>query len=72
MLTATIFMPLFSAILVGLFGKQLGNRISQMATVLPMIASAILSIIILYLYGFEGQQHTVELFTWFASIMERK
>ena len=65
MLTATIFMPLFSAILVGLFGKQLGNRISQMATVLPMIASAILSIIILYLYGFEGQQHTVELFTWF-------
>ena len=65
MLTATIFMPLLSAIIVGLFGNQLGNRISQFITVVPMVISAILSCVILYLFGFEGQQYTVELFTWF-------
>jgi NADH-quinone oxidoreductase subunit L len=64
-LTATIFMPLISAIIVGLFGKQLGNRISQIITVFPMVISAILSCIILYLFGFEGHEYTVKLFTWF-------
>ena len=58
-------MPLLSAIIVGLFGNQLSNRISQFITVVPMVISAILSCVILYLFGFEGQQYTVELFTWF-------
>ena len=62
MLTATIFMPLISAIIVGLFGKQLGNRISQIITVFPMVISAILSCVILYLFGFEGHEYTVKLF----------
>ena len=65
MLTATIFMPLISAIIVGLFGNQLGNRISQIITVFPMVISAILSCVILYLFGFEGHEYTVKLFTWF-------
>jgi NADH-quinone oxidoreductase subunit L len=63
-LTATIFLPLLGAIIAGFFGNRLGDRASQLVTVLPMLASAILSCVILYLVGFEGQSQTIHLFTW--------
>ena len=64
MLTATIFLPLIGAILAGFLGNRLGNRGAQLITVLPMLASAVLSCVILYVVGFAGQSQTVHLFTW--------
>jgi NADH-quinone oxidoreductase subunit L len=63
-LTATIFLPLLGAIIAGFFGNRLGDRASQLVTVLPMLASAILSCVILYQVGFGHQSQTVHLFTW--------
>ncbi|MDH3737729.1 MAG: NADH-quinone oxidoreductase subunit L, partial [Alphaproteobacteria bacterium] len=64
MLTATIFLPLVGAIIAGFFGNRLGNRFAQLVTVLPLLTSAVLSCVILYLVGFEGQSQTIHLFTW--------
>ena len=64
MLSATIFLPLLGAIIAGFFGNRLGNRFAQLVTVLPLLASAILSCVILFLVGFHGQSQTVQLFTW--------
>ena len=64
MFTATIFLPLLGAIVGGFFGNRLGNRFAQLVTVLPMLASAVLSCVILYMVGFEGQTQTIQLFTW--------
>ncbi len=64
MFTATIFLPLLGAIAAGFFGNRLGDRFAQLVTVLPMLVSAVLSCIILYTVGFEGQSHTEQLFTW--------
>jgi NADH-quinone oxidoreductase subunit L len=62
--TATVFLPLLGAIFAGFFGNRLGNRFAQLVTVLPMLASAVLSCVILYTVGFEGQSQTTQLFTW--------
>ena len=64
MLSATIFLPLLGAIIAGFFGNRLGNRFAQLVTVLPLLASAILSCVILFLVGFHGQSQTIQLFTW--------
>jgi NADH-quinone oxidoreductase subunit L len=63
-LTATVFLPLFGAIIAGFFGNRLGDRFAQLVTVLPMLTSAVLSCVILYMIGFDGQSQTVNLFTW--------
>lgn len=64
MFTASVFLPLLGAITAGFFGVRFGNRFSQLVTVLPMLASAILSCVILYTVGFQGNSDTVHLFTW--------
>ena len=64
MFTATVFLPLLGAIIAGFFGNRLGNRFAQLVTVLPMLASAVLSCVILYLVGLQGQSQTLLLFTW--------
>jgi NADH-quinone oxidoreductase subunit L len=62
--TATIFLPLLGAIVAGFFGNRLGDRFAQWVTVLPMLVSAALSCVILYMIGSEGQSLTIQLFTW--------
>lgn len=64
MFTATIFLPLLGAIVAGFFGNRLGDRFAQWVTVLPMLVSAALSCVILYMIGSEGQSLTIHLFTW--------
>ncbi len=64
MFTATIFLPLLGAILAGFFGNRLGDRFAQWVTVAPMLASAVLSCVILYKIGLGGQTLTIQLFTW--------
>ncbi|MCZ6454252.1 MAG: NADH-quinone oxidoreductase subunit L [Alphaproteobacteria bacterium] len=64
MFTATIFLPLLGAIIAGFFGNRLGNRFAQLVSVLPMLASAVFSCVILFWVGFQGQSQTIHLFTW--------
>lgn len=64
MFTATIFLPLLGAVVAGFFGNRLGDRFAQWVTVLPMLVSAALSCVILYIIGLEGQSLTIHLFTW--------
>jgi NADH-quinone oxidoreductase subunit L len=67
---ATVFLPLIGAFLAGFFGSRLGNRGSQFVTVGPMLVSAVLSCVILYMIAFadgEARSETIRLFTWIDS-----
>jgi len=65
--TATIFLPLIGCLIAGFFGRRIGDRAAQLATVIPMLLSAVLSCIILYEVALKGGDRTVELFTWIDS-----
>jgi len=65
--TATIFLPLIGCLIAGFFGRRIGDRVAQLATVIPMLLSAVLSCIILYEVALKGGDRTVELFTWIDS-----
>ena len=67
MYTATIFLPLIGCLIAGFFGRRIGDRAAQLATVIPMLLSAVLSCIILYEVALKGGDRTVELFTWIDS-----
>ena len=63
----TIFLPLIGCLIAGLFGRQIGARLAQMVTTIAMLASALLSCVILYQVAFQGVWTTVDLFTWIDS-----
>ncbi len=67
MIQLAIFLPLMGGILVGVFGNRMGDRTSQLVTVLPMLLAAILSAYLLWEVGFQGNSQTIELFTWIDS-----
>lgn len=64
MTVAIVFLPLLGAILAGLFGRFIGRIGSQLVTTVLMIASAALSIPVLYQVGFGSGPFTVQLFDW--------
>ena len=67
MIQLAIFLPLMGGILAGVFGNRMGDRASQLVTVLPMLLAAILSAYLLWEVGFQGNSQTIELFTWIDS-----
>ena len=67
MIQLAIFLPLMGGILAGVFGNRMGDRASQLVTVLPMLLAAILSAYLLREVGFQGNSQTIELFTWIDS-----
>ncbi|MFB0921853.1 MAG: NADH-quinone oxidoreductase subunit L [Alphaproteobacteria bacterium] len=67
MIQLAIFLPLMGGILAGVFGTRMGDRASQLVTVLPMLLAAILSAYLLWEVGFQGNSQTIELFTWIDS-----
>jgi NADH-quinone oxidoreductase subunit L len=67
MIQLAIFLPLMGGILAGVFGNRMGDRASQLVTVLPMLLAAILSAYLLREVGFQGNSQTIELFTWIES-----
>ena len=67
MIQLAIFLPLIGGILAGVFGNRMGDRASQLVTVLPMLLAAILSAYLLWEVGFQGNSQTIELFTWIDS-----
>ena len=62
-----VFLPLIGAVVAGLFGRLIGDRASQYATCGALIASAAISILILYEVAFGGEARTVVLFSWITS-----
>ena len=67
MIELAVFLPLAGGVIAGLFGARMGDRASQLVTVIPMLVAAVLSCVILWQVGFEGGARTVELFTWIRS-----
>ena len=64
---APIFLPLFGAVLAGLFGRTIGARASQIATCGAMGAAAVLSVVAFSEVVLQGEVATVTLFDWFSS-----
>ena len=55
MYSAIVFLPLASAIILGLFGRVLGDKASGLLSSVLVLAAAVLSWIAFYYVGFEGQ-----------------
>lgn len=67
MIELAIFLPLIGGVIAGLFGTRMGDRASQLVTVLPMLVAAALSCYLLWDVGFLGNEQTIHLFTWIDS-----
>ncbi len=64
---APIFLPLFGAVIAGLFGRVIGARAAQIVTCGAMGAAAVLAIVVFVQVALQGGTATVTLFDWFAS-----
>ena len=67
MYTLAIFLPLIGCLIAGFFGRRLGDRGAQLATVVPMLIGAVLACVILYDVAFAGNERTIQLFMWIES-----
>ncbi|HVJ51258.1 MAG TPA: NADH-quinone oxidoreductase subunit L [Aliidongia sp.] len=59
-----VFLPLITAILVGLFGRKLGDRASQLITAGGMVICALLSIAVFREVAIEHHTGTIEIMRW--------
>jgi NADH-quinone oxidoreductase subunit L len=64
MAPAIVFLPLIAAFIVGLFGRHLGDRASQLITCGALVIAAILSIIVFHDVAIEHHTMTIDLFRW--------
>ena len=62
-----VFLPLAGCLIAAVMGRRAGDRGAQLATVLPMLASALLGCVLFYDVALQGNERTVELFTWIDS-----
>ena len=62
-----VFAPLVGAALAGLFGRALGERPAQLITSGLVTLSAVLSFVIFWQVGVQGEPVIVDLFTWISS-----
>lgn len=62
-----VFLPLLMFSIVFLFGKRLGDRISQFLTCSGLIASAAISVVLFQDVILNGNERTVSLMTWVSS-----
>ncbi|MBL8663245.1 MAG: NADH-quinone oxidoreductase subunit L, partial [Candidatus Odyssella sp.] len=69
MYTAAVFLPLLGAVVAGLFGRLIGERLSQIVTTGLLFVSAILGCIILFQFASTPKPtaSTIQIFTWIAS-----
>lgn len=67
MIELAIFLPLIGGVIVGVFGTRMGDRASQLVTVVPMLVAATLSCYLLWDVGLHGNEQTIHLFTWIDS-----
>ena len=64
---APIFLPLFGAVIAGLFGRVLGARASQLVSCGAMGVAAVMAIVVFVQVVLQGETATIVLFDWFAS-----
>ena len=64
---APIFLPLFGAVIAGLFGRVIGARAAQLVSCGAMGAAAVLAIVVFNEVVLQGEVGTVVLFDWFSS-----
>jgi NADH-quinone oxidoreductase subunit L len=67
MIQLAVFLPLVGGVLAGLFGNRMGDRASQLVTVLPMLLAAVISCYLFWDVGIHGNSQTIQLFTWINS-----
>ena len=67
MYAAIVFLPLIGSIIAGFFGRWIGDRGAQLVTCGALIISALLSVIVFYQVGLQGNPVRVELLTWIDS-----
>ena len=64
---APIFLPLFGAVIAGLFGRVLGARGAQLVTCGAMGIAAVMAIVVFTEVVLQGETATIVLFDWFSS-----
>ena len=64
---APIFLPLFGAVIAGLFGRVIGARGAQLVTCGAMGVAAVMAIVVFTEVVLQGETATIVLFDWFAS-----
>ena len=64
---APIFLPLFGAVIAGLFGRVLGARGAQLVSCGAMGVAAVMAILVFVQVVLQGETATIVLFDWFAS-----
>src|SRR5258707_12270141 len=64
MATAIVFLPLIAAIIVGLFGRTLGDRASQLVTTGCVLVAALLSVLVFKDVALDHHASTITLFNW--------
>ena len=64
---APIFLPLFGAVIAGLFGRVIGARAAQIVTCGAMGAAAVMAIVVFNEVVLQGEVGTIVLFDWFSS-----
>jgi NADH-quinone oxidoreductase subunit L len=67
MYAAIVFLPLIAFIVVGIFGRSLGDRPSQIITSGAVSLSAVLSWVAFYTVAISGNPETIHLFRWIES-----
>src|SRR5260221_13877556 len=64
MAIAAVFLPLIAAIVVGLFGRSLGDRASQLITCICVGIAALCAIVNFYDVAVLGHAQSIQLMTW--------
>ncbi|MDX2265605.1 MAG: NADH-quinone oxidoreductase subunit L [Hyphomicrobiales bacterium] len=67
MYSAIVFLPLASALIVGLFGRQLGDKASGVLSSVLVGTAAVLSWLAFYQVGFGGETARVAVLPWMSS-----
>ncbi len=61
---AVVFLPLLGAVIAGLFGRVIGDRLAQLVTCTLLVAAAIVAWWLFYDIALMGNARTVEIGTW--------
>ncbi|MFZ4542034.1 MAG: NADH-quinone oxidoreductase subunit L [Rickettsiales bacterium] len=67
LIVATVFLPLFGALVSGLFVRKIGDTRSQLVTCIPMVLSAVFALVVFLNIAGHEVVRTVPVLTWIVS-----